>query len=385
MHRTFISKFALLLLAIQIAGCAAIDGGSARQIRNGGNSAPALRLTRTISLPGVGIPSSTTDTAAIPGRLDHLAYDETTGRLFIAALEQGSLEVVDLNKGRRIRRIEGLKKPQGVAVVRRAGCLVVACGDENAVHAYGLNNLVQRAVTPIGQNADNVRCDGANLVYVGFGPNEGSGGLAVYDAAALKKVGEIRLDSRPESFQLDLRPRSNRMWINLPGKKRADNDGSVALVDRSTGRTLATWQLAGAARNFPMAFDAGHDRVFVASRKPPMLFCLDGQSGQVLGNAPCVSDSDDLYFDQKSGYVFVIGGGRLIGEPTSPGAPEPGADAAVNEFRVDGSGGVTRIASVATSPHARTGFLVPQRRAVYVVCPPRGVEDAKLLEFTLSQ
>lgn len=382
MHTT-LSKLALLLLAMQLVGCTSANAGRSAEGSDSFTPAPALRLTRTISLPGVGIPSKTTGTAAIPGRLDHLAYDETTGRLFVAALEQGSLEVIDLKKGKRIRRIEGLKKPQGIAVVRPAGCLVVACGDENGVHVYGLDDLVERAVTPVGQDADNVRTDGTNLAYIAFGPDQGAGGLAVYDAAALKKVGQIPFASHPESFQFDLRPGSKRIFVNLPGKKRADNDGSVAMVDRSTGQTLAMWHLEGAAQNFPMAIDAEHDRVFVATRKPAMLFCLDGQTGKVISKAPCVADSDDLYFDRMTGCVFVIGGGRRVGEPAI--GASPGADAALDEFRVDSAGGITKVVSVATSPHARTGFLAPQRRAIYVVCPPRGAEDAKVLEFTLSR
>jgi DNA-binding beta-propeller fold protein YncE len=326
----------------------------------------------------------TTDSAAIPGRLDHLAYDPATGRLFIAALAQGSVEVLELNKGERTSRIEGLKKPQGIAVVGSAGSVVVACGDENAVHVYALADLAERAVTLVGQNADNVRSDGTNRVYIGVGPDEGPGRLAVYDVAALKKVGEIPLASRPESFQFDLRPGSNRIFVNLPGQKRANNDGSVALVDRATGKTLATWPLAGAARNLPMAFDADHARVFVAGRKPPQLICLDSRTGAVISRAPCVADSDDLFYDAVTSCVMVIGGGHRAGEPAPPGMPMPGADAALDVFQVDGGGNLSKTASVSTSPHARTGFFAPDRRAIYVVCPPHGTQDAKVLEFTLG-
>jgi hypothetical protein len=378
--QTTMTKLAALLLAGTIGGCALPDTSGAAEP----NGSAVPRLTRTIPLPGVGIPRATTDAAAIPGRLDHLAYDPATSRLFIAALEQGSLEVVDLNKGERIKRIKGLKKPQGIAVVGSAGCVVVACGDENAVHVFALDDLVERAVTPVGQNADNVRSDGTNKVYVGFGPDEGVGGLAIYDAAALKKVGEVSLASRPESFQFDLRPDRNRIFVNLPGQKRANNDGSVGLVDRANGRTLAIWSLAGAARNFPMAFDAEHDRVFVAARKPAQLICLNSKTGAVVSRAPCVADSDDLYYDSATHRVLVIGGGHRAREPAPPGAPMPGDDAALDVFQVDAEGSLSKIASVPTAPHARTGFFVPQRRAVYIVCPAHGAEDAKVLEFTLG-
>jgi hypothetical protein len=378
--RKAIINSAILLLA----GAIGLSAASTNGADDAAKTSAAPRLARTIPLSGVGVPNKTTDAAAIPGRLDHLAYDAATGRLFIAGLEQGSLEVVDLNKGERVKRITGLKKPQGIAVVASAGCVVVACGDENAVHVYALSDLTEQAVTPVGQNADNVRSDGTNKVYVGFGPDEGPGGLAVYDAAALKKIGEIKLSSRPESFQFDLRPDENRIFVNLPGQKRANNDGSVALVDRAEGRTLATWPLAGAARNFPMAFDADHGRVFIASRKPPELICLDSKTGSVISRAACVADSDDLYYDSKTSRVLVIGGGHRAGEPAPPGSSKPGDDAALDVFQLDEAGGLSKIASIATAPHARTGFFVPQRRAIYIVCPPQGTGDAKVLEYTVG-
>lgn len=348
-----------------------------------GQHQAAPKLARTIPLPGVGVPKSTGDGSAIPGRLDHLAYDPATGRLFVAALQQGSLEVVDLNQGKRIKRITGLGKPQGIAVVSSAGCVVVACGDENAVHVYSLADLKQRAVTTVGQDADNVRCDGTNRVFVGFGRNIG-GGLAVYDAHAMRKVTDIWLGSHPESFQFDLRPGQSRMFVNLPGQKRATNDGGVAAIDRSTGRRLAMWPLTGAAQNFPMAFDSVHDRVYIASRKPPQVIALDGKTGTEISRAPCVADSDDLFYDAATDRVLVIGGGHRTGDAAPPGASHPGDDAALEVFQADGHGKLAKIASVATAPHARTGYFAPERRAIYVVCPPHGGEDAKILEFLVG-
>ena len=63
------------------------------------------KLVQTISLPGVS------------GRLDHMAIDLEKGRLFLAALGNGSLEVIDLKEGSRTRRIVHLKEPQGVCFI----------------------------------------------------------------------------------------------------------------------------------------------------------------------------------------------------------------------------------------------------------------------------
>src|SRR5258708_2792509 len=56
-----------------------------------------LRLVQTISLPNV------------KGRLDHMDVDVKGKRLFVAGLENGTFEVVDLQTGKWVRSIPGLR------------------------------------------------------------------------------------------------------------------------------------------------------------------------------------------------------------------------------------------------------------------------------------
>ncbi len=59
-------------------------------------SAPVLG--RIFPLEGVRGP---VDRTGISGRIDHMTYDPATKRLFIACVANGSLEVIDLDSGRR--------------------------------------------------------------------------------------------------------------------------------------------------------------------------------------------------------------------------------------------------------------------------------------------
>ncbi len=387
MH-TFLKSFLAVAALTLVAGCAGApktDHAAARS-----NTAP--QLLRTIALPGVGVPAAAVAANAIPGRLDHLAYDPATERLYVAALEQGSLEVIDLKTGVRIKRIEGLKRPQGIAVVRskqtsaaHAGWIVVACGGDGTARAYDAVTVEEKAATPAGENADNVRFDGATKVYVGIGGNEGPGALAVFDASTLARTGTVPLPLRPESFQLNLSPGDTRVFANTPGGKTDDNDGSVVVADRVSGALLGNWTIPGAARNFPLAYDAVNERLFFACRKPAKVFTLDARTGAIIAQSPCAADSDDLFFDAATSTVFVIGGGRRSADPATDGAPTPGADAAVDVFSVGRGGELTKASATATAPHARTGLLTASRRMLYVVAPPHGGEDAKVLEFGIQR
>jgi hypothetical protein len=65
-----------------------------------GQDKPTLRLVQTIPLSGVS------------GRLDHMAVDLEKQRLFVAAVANGTLEVLDLNAGKVINNIPGIKDTQ---------------------------------------------------------------------------------------------------------------------------------------------------------------------------------------------------------------------------------------------------------------------------------
>ena len=367
-----------LLAAFSLSlGCA----GSGRKA-----AAPAPTLTRTVHLEGVGAPRWD---VGVPGRLDHFAYDPATHRLFVAALENGSLEVLDLETGQRVKSIGGLQHPQGIATARSIGCAVLACED-GSVHVYDTRSLDEKKTITLGQGADNVRYDAeADAIYITYGTVEG-GAIAVFNPRTWEKLREIHYKCRPESFQLD--PRGTRVFANLPGGTRATQDGVVAVADRTTGKTKAEIALKGRARNFPMAFDAAHERLFVVTRRPAKLIAIDTRSNAVLTEADCAEDSDDLFYDATSDHVLVIGGGFrpdmqdvpvTTGVATSQGArrDETGA---IDVFAVGEGGELTRVSVTGTAPHARTGLFVPERRALYIAVPPLEGRTPEVREYKLD-
>jgi hypothetical protein len=342
---------------------------------------PEPKLTRTMVLASV---RNTRPDVGVPGRIDHMAYDAATKRLFVAALENGSLEVLDLEAGQRVRSISGLSLPQGAGMVPAASCVAVACGGNGVLHVYDTRSLEETGVIQVGPDADNVRYDsGANELYVSYGGTNG-GAIAVLDARTWKKVREIRFGSRPESFRLD--PTGSRLYANLPEGVRAVNDGVVAVVKRNDGNIQAQLQLKERARNFPMAFDATHERLFIASRRPARLIVIDTRRFEVVAEAPCTDDSDDLFYDTETDRVLVIGGGFRpdLQEPgtASPCSP-PGGMGGLDVFAVGSNGSLTRLCTIPTAPHARTGLFVPSRRAVYVAVPFREERDAEVREYTV--
>jgi hypothetical protein len=72
-----------------------------------GQDVGPLLLEKEIALPGV------------EGRIDHFSVDVSGQRLFIAALENGSVEILDARQGERTAEIKGLEEPQALCQPER--------------------------------------------------------------------------------------------------------------------------------------------------------------------------------------------------------------------------------------------------------------------------
>jgi hypothetical protein len=88
-----------------------------------GQTKHPLRLVQTIPIPNV------------KGRLDHLYVDVGSKRLYVAGLENGSVEVVDLKSAKWLRSMPGFQKPQGILFVPHLNKIFVASGDDGMVRS----------------------------------------------------------------------------------------------------------------------------------------------------------------------------------------------------------------------------------------------------------
>src|SRR6266545_4296659 len=210
--------------------------------------AAGLRAVQTIPLPGV------------EGRMDHLAVDVQRRRLFVAALGNNTVEVVDLNKGVRVQSIPGFHEPQGISFVPDNNRIFVANGKDGSCDILDGDSFRRIQSVNFADDADNVRYDpAAKLIYVGYG----SGALGILNATDGSRLGDIKVAGHPESFQLE--KSGSRIFVNVPAA------GHIAVVDRHKHALLSTWPVERARSNFPMALDEPGRRLFVGCRKPPRL------------------------------------------------------------------------------------------------------------------
>ena len=189
--------------------------------------------------------------------------------MFVCALGNNTVEVLDLRKGERVHSISGLGSPQGLVYVPELNRLLIANDKGGLCNIYDAKSWRLIGTVDFQDDADNVRYDSATKqIYVGFG----NGGIGVINAADGKRVGSIKLTAHPEAFELEKHGR--RIFVNVP------NAGQVAVIDRDKGEVISTWKPDGASANFPMALDEANHRLFIACRNPAKLVVLNTDSGR---------------------------------------------------------------------------------------------------------
>ncbi len=119
---------------------------------------PPLKLVGTIPMPGVS------------GRIDHLSIDLKGRRLFVSALGNNTVEVLDLASGKDIHSITGMHEPQGVFFVPESNRIFVANGGDGVVRVLDGSSYKQLSTVQLSSDADDIRYDAAHhLVFVGYG------------------------------------------------------------------------------------------------------------------------------------------------------------------------------------------------------------------------
>jgi len=302
-------------------------------------SAP-LKLEKTIELPEV------------QGRIDHMSIDVKGQRLFVSALGNNTIEVIDLKEGKRGGTISGLAEPQGALYVAANDRLFIASSKDGTVKMFDGTSLKLLKTIDYGDDADNLRYDSARQkVYAGYG----DGALAELSIEG-EKIAETKLSAHPESFQLE--KSSARIYVNLPSSKK------IAVVDLEAHSVIANWGTGMALANYAMALDEANHRLFVVTRYPARLLAIDTVSGKTIQKLPAVGDCDDIFYDQSRKRIYATGG-----------------DGAISVFEQQDADHYKEIARVPTSKGARTSFFSPDLDRLYVAARRQGSTAAMIQVF----
>jgi DNA-binding beta-propeller fold protein YncE len=300
----------------------------------------ALTLNGRVELPNVN------------GRIDHFTADLNGQRLFMAALGNRTVEVIDVQSGKRLRTLTDLAEPQGVYYDASTNRLFAACAKDGTTKVFDAGSFQLFDAVKFSGDADNIRYDArGRRIIVGYG----DGALGFLDLHG-KKNGEIALDAHPESFQLE--KIGTRVFVNVPDQKQ------IQVADLVKNAVIGKWPVTSALKNYPMALDEGHHRLLIGCRTPARMLVFDTETGKQTASIEIVGDTDDLFYDAVRSRVYVIGGQGFV-----------------DVFEQKGADRYERSAHYPTAAGARTGLFVVEWGKLFVAVPHRGEQGAAVLIY----
>jgi DNA-binding beta-propeller fold protein YncE len=306
--------------------------------------ASSLKLMQTILLPNVS------------GRIDHISVDIKGQRIFIAALGNNTVEVVNLVTGKVIYSIKDLHEPQGVMYVPENNSLYVANGGSGDCTVYDGTKFSLVQTIKLGDDADNIRYDSkGKKLYVGYG----DGALGTINTTTNKRVGDIKLSGHPESFQLE--QLGNKVFVNIPDSK------SIAVISLEKQAVESVWPLKDVRANFPLALDETNSRLFVGCRNPATIVVFDTKSGKEVTRLAALADMDDIFYDSTGKELYCTGG-----------------EGSVYEFNQVNADNYSLKGKTSTSQGARTSLLIPELNLLCVAVPRQGNQMAEIRVFSLK-
>jgi hypothetical protein len=325
---------------------------------------PTLRLVQTMALPGVG------------GRLDHMAVDLEKKRLFVAAVANGTIEVLDLEAGNVIGTIPGIKDAQDALFLG---------GNFNKLYVSSLDGTLRifqgetfRLIQALKLEPDPNRLlydPATDLIYFGYG-----GQNAGFDAYERVGVLQATRGAQSDRFVADMIAPTFRpghlaeLAIDDNGRLLACDSRADVIFQFDTRKRelLKSWPAHGDGAA-DMSIDGTRHRLFVGTRIPAEMTVYDSQSGKEIASLPGPETMDGVHYDADRRRIYVSGG-RWYGTPeASPGW--------VFVYQQQDADHYQLVSKIKTRPGSGTSLYAAKLNRLYVASQAIGDQEAAILVF----
>jgi DNA-binding beta-propeller fold protein YncE len=323
-----------------------------------------LRLVQSIALPGV------------KGRLDHMGVDLEQKRLFLAAADNNTLEVIDLAGGKVLKNLGGFKDTQDALFLGgNFNKLYVSSLDGHVRVFQGETfNLVEDF--KIEPDANRLFYDPAtNLIYFGYGGQnagfEQYGHVGIMQASPGAGFDQLIADMiaptvRPGHLAQIAMDEGGKLLIC---DSRAD---TIYQFDTRKRELVKSWPTSGDGAA-DLALDRARHRLFVGTRTPPQMTVYDSISGKQIQTLQGPETMDGVYYDAHFKRIYMTGG-RWYGSPEA-------SSGWIYVYQQKDADHYELISRIKTRPGSGTSLFVPQLNRFYVASQAIGAQEAAILVF----
>lgn len=286
-HDTLKTALFAASLAVAITACNSNEKNANQQqtadsnIVSTSTTDTTLRFINKVELPDV------------KGGFDLMSLDLKTGRLFLSAQDNHSLEVIDLDSNKLIKSIPNLEEPKWSFFDADKNRIYVATGLDGKVTEFDGKTYKKIKEFQFKETCNNLRYD-ANTKQLFVGMGKTFGALGIIDLEQDKIIGEIPLSGYLKQFEID----GNRIYVNIKSKNLID------VVDRVTKRVIASWPVTTSTENVPMAIDRDQRRLFIGC-EPGKFIVFSTATGKPVADLTISKDADGIYYDSKRKLIYV--------------------------------------------------------------------------------
>ena len=285
-------------------------------------AADSYQITKKIPIPG-------------QGSWDYLTVDEGARRLYVSHGTQ--VEVLDLDSGAIVGKIENTQGVHGIAIAPDLGRGFVSDGQSSTVTIFDLKTLKTIAEVPTGKKPDAIIYDPATSRVFAF--NGGSNSATVIEAKDGKVAGTIDLGGGPEFAAAD---GNGYVYNNL------EDESLVLKINSRTLKVEQRWPTAPCASPSSMAIDRANRRLFLGCRSKVMAV-MDADTGKIITTLPIGDHVDATAFDVETRLIFNSNG-----------------EGTVTVIRQDSPDKYSIVETVKTLPRAKTSALDPKTHRLFL-------------------
>ncbi len=220
------------------------------------------------------------------GGWDYVIPDAPNRRLFIA--RQNRLMVVDMNNGRLIAEVTGIKGAHGTALAPGTGHGFATSGNDSSIVMFDLKSYKTLARIPAAEDADAIIYDPTSKRVYSF--NGDANSATVVDPRKGTVVANIPLGGKPEYGQSS---RDGMIYVNL-----VDSSRIVEIDAKTLTLTKKSWSTDPCKNPVSMAIDISHHRLFSGCRSGVMAIS-DYRNGKVVATVPIGRGVDGAGYDPR--------------------------------------------------------------------------------------
>ena len=324
-------------------------------------AAPALSFADASAIAPLRL-LGRTDLPSYEGDFDHFGADLKGNRLFLAGEDGGTLEIFDLRNGAHLKTVKGMETPHAIHYEPKTNRLIVSNSGDGLSKVLDGKSYAVIDTIKLTPGADVMSYDASSrhLWFVTGGKNAptkmAKTMVARVDVETGKPLGETTFDT-DFTEGIVAEQTGSRAFVNVAGK------AEIAVLDKKTGKLLATWPVKEGKENSQIDLDEKNNRLFVITRKPFKLVVVNTQTGQSVASFDAPGRTNGMMFDAANRRIYAAG------------------DDYVAVFRQRDADHYEEMARVPSEKGAKTAFLVPKLNRLYVAVGGSTQTKAGLLRY----